>query len=106
MAEIARDYYQSLHRVEDLNSSLRDTVLNYVDMYDGKRIKSIENQFLQEEIMREEVIRALAQAEKRKSPGVDGIPVEIYQKIEPEIVDLLTEMMNETIDTGRTSRTQ
>ena len=87
MAEIAWDYYQSLYRLEDHDSSLRDKILNCVSM-DSKRIKSIDNIFLEEKITSDEVKRALAQAETRKSPGADGILVEIYQVIESEIVDL------------------
>ena len=71
-----------------------------------ERIKSIHDIFLEEKITSDEVKRALAQAEKRKSLGANGFPVEIYQVIESEIVELLTKMMNETIDTGKTSHTQ
>ena len=51
MAEIARDYYQSLYRLEDHDSSPRDRILNHVTK-DSKRIKSIDNNFLEEEITR------------------------------------------------------
>ena len=80
----------------DHDSSLRDRFLNCA----SQKILSVDNDFLEDKIKRDEVKWALAEAETGKSPGLDGIPVEVYQVIESDIGELLMEMMNETIDTG------
>ena len=52
------------------------------------------------EITKEEVTRAVNKLQTGKAPGPDGFPAEFFQKFLPILVDPLTNMLKESLETG------
>jgi len=55
---------------------------------------------LDEDITCEEVCLAIRKLKCRRSPGVDGLPAEVYKALPDEILHLLTEIFNGILLTG------
>ena len=80
----------------------------YAFLPDEKSLKiDKENQEkLDEPITVEELYEALKGMKKEKSPGLDGLPVEFYQKIFPEVKGMLYNSLMHAFERGELSCTQ
>ena len=57
-------------------------------------------------IIDDDVIEAIQQLATGKSPGIDGIPAEVYIEFQDILVSPIMKMMQEVKETGRLSETQ
>ena len=55
---------------------------------------------LDDEITREEVAVAIGSVKSNKSPGEDGIPIEVYRAFNDKLITLLTKLFNRVLRNG------
>lgn len=81
MAEIARDYHNSLQQ-EGINQHI-DADGQVKDVLDNvtKKVTPNEKTKLAENIKQEEVRQAIKDLPNRKAPGIDGIPHELWKAL-------------------------
>lgn len=85
-------FYKNLYTEEPEDPQSMQAILSNLD----KTVSTEQNRKLTQWVNREEVWEALMAMNKNKSPGSDGLPVEYYLAMWPEIADDLTEMINNT----------
>ena len=76
MMNIASEFYTDLYTPDKVDSKMQDKLLGNIK----NRISQEQKEKLDSPITIEELKTALFQMQSKKSPGLDGIPVEFYQE--------------------------
>ena len=96
ICSVFRDYYQDLFtREPGLSSSQFDTYLA-----DFPRLTETEAAGCEGRITEDEVREALKTVGKNKTPGIDGLPYEVYLRLSHMFVPLLTAVYNNWMKQG------
>ena len=95
LEKIASDFYKELWSKRRISRrTLTELIANI-----RRKINDAAKMDCDKEIKKEEVIAAVKQMRKGKSPGIDGIPVEFYQKFD-YVMDWLHELYGEMLARG------
>ena len=70
------NYYQKLYNKQKTCQKTQKELLKHIT----PKISKTQNQKLQTKIDISEILQAITEMENRKSPGVDGIPIEFYKE--------------------------
>ena len=69
-------YFEKLYDVENFDENMQKWFLQFVE----EKINENINKILNEEVSNEEIFIAIKSLNVNKSPGLDGLPIEFYQK--------------------------
>jgi len=79
LIDIMLNRFNTLFNTESNSTNARNVIINqFLSLIDSK-ISQVQSRHLSEEIQLEEIRTALAGFQSNKSPGYDGIPVELYR---------------------------
>lgn len=100
--QVVTNFYQKLFYLEPHNPEKRSDILESIQ----RTITKEENKLLERNIEESEVWEAIKSLSDNKSPGIDGLPIELYKLIWPEIKKEMTEILNHFLNLGILSNTQ
>ena len=90
-------YYEKLYKEEPFNQSMQNKFLDLI----SKKLNDHDREELDDEITDKEIYRAVMNLNTNKSPGIDGIPIEFYQKywgiVKHEIVQIIKNISKGTL---------
>ena len=97
-----REYYKVLYTDTKIDEKLAQEIIEKTN----KKCSEQHKENLAQKITKEELLHALNNTEKNKSPGIDGIPYEFYKEFWEEIGEDLTEIINLCFEKGQLTKTQ
>ena len=86
-------YYEKLYKEEPFNESEQNIFLNYIT----DKLSNNDKEILGSEITDEEIFNAVKSLSTNKAPGIDGIPIEFYQKFWKIIKNEVTQIIKNII---------
>lgn len=92
------DYYTELYAGKEINMGVAEEMINGVK----NRITEADGVFLNSDISREEISKAISSINKGRSPGEDGFVAELYVKLNREVSKLLHKIFNHMWQGGMT----
>ena len=93
----ARAFYQDIFKSRRIDQEL----LNHFIESGQPTLSEEEQDTLNAEIFEEEVLFAIRSTQGKKTPGLDGIPIEFYWKFCNELVPILTKLYNGFLNAGK-----
>jgi exonuclease III len=96
MKRIAKEFYEKLWRKRKIDRKTLDELLKKVK----KKINEEQKAMCDKKIEKEEIEKTVKIMNKNKTPGIDGIPIEFYQKFD-FVVDWLYDVFSEIIEDRR-----
>ena len=84
-----RKYYEKLYKEEPFDSDKQDCFLNYIN----RQLSNDECNLLESPITETEIFNAIKKMNTKKSPGLDGLPIEFYLKFWKIIKKELSEII-------------
>lgn len=101
MAELVTKFYQDLYTPEPIDEASQQELLETLRQeYQGKKVNIFENCMLTKSIEHQEITAIIKTMARNKSPGPDGLPIELYQMY-PNLTKYLLEALNEFIETKK-----
>ena len=90
-------FYQALYKDEKVDTEGGEGLVGGVK----GRLSVEASRGLEGEVREEEVARAIQGLARRKSPGEDGLPAELYVALKTKLVPVLTSLFNEMVREGK-----
>lgn len=97
--EEIRLFYEKLYSSDSTCKDSQERLLQLADDH-IERLSGSEADLLVESITKEEVLEALREAPKGKSPGPDGIPVELYVSLKKVLTPWFVQLFNLVLNSG------
>jgi hypothetical protein len=90
--EIIRDYFKSLYsnKFENL-----DEMDRFLETYNHPKLNQEDINHLNRSITKKEIEAAIKSLPKKKSPGPDGFPAEVYETFKEEVIPTLLKLFHE-----------
>jgi len=96
--QVANKFYSDLYDRKDVNES---DINDYFDNIIPENVLSQENlQICEGLFTTEECFNAITKMKRNKSPGLDGISIEFYEKFWPLLGELLVDVFNDSFKKG------
>jgi len=111
MGEIAVQHHEKLQTKPEMTESRKKAITELEKIIDGKTIEEDQKAMLKEKTTRIEIEEAIKNTANGTSPGIDGIPYELYKEIikieskkddskKVDIVGVLKEVINDIEENG------
>ena len=89
------DFYKTLYKSKNIEDENIETYLDSVQL--DNILTNEQREILEKEPTMEEIRRAIKQIKENKSPGIDGIPIELYKQFWHLLENPYFSMINESI---------